>query len=338
MIVYYALLIVQLYFSYRPQWLQNNIRLIKFSGDWNNWFNSDKPLYASPTSREAYRNWRLTTNFELWVEIFCVPTCFHMRIPKTCLSVRPSICPYSEKRNHLSLVNVSPTLIIDASMEWSSRVLHHGNSKMWFFFKWFEIDEIYFCPYPEFLYAQKRNRPDFVNTSPTLVIDMSTERSSRVLQHGNQFFFSKKFEIEFDLCWRAEITLASSISPTLVIDTSLERSSRVLLHRNPKIWFFLKFEIRILTKSWNHLSFVNISPTLVIDTSMERSSRVLQHGNPKIWFFFSKKYEIEFCLYPDFPYAEKRITPWLCWYQSYISNWYVNEKVFTSTTTWEPKN
>ena len=48
--------------------------------------------YASPTSGEAYRNRRLTTNFELWVEIFCVPTCFHVRIPKPCLSVRPSVC------------------------------------------------------------------------------------------------------------------------------------------------------------------------------------------------------------------------------------------------------
>ena len=47
--------------------------------------------YASPTSGEAYRDRRLTTNFELWVEIFCVPTCFHMRIPKPCLSVRLSV-------------------------------------------------------------------------------------------------------------------------------------------------------------------------------------------------------------------------------------------------------
>ena len=44
-------------------------------------------IYASPTSGEAYRNRRLTTNFELWVEIFCVPTCFHVTIPKPCLSV-----------------------------------------------------------------------------------------------------------------------------------------------------------------------------------------------------------------------------------------------------------
>ena len=100
--------------------------------------------YASPTSGEAYRDRRLTTNFELWVEIFCVPTCFHVGIPKpclsVCLSVRLSICPYPEKRNHHSFVNISPTLVIDTSMERSSRVLRHGNPKIWFFFsKKFEI-------------------------------------------------------------------------------------------------------------------------------------------------------------------------------------------------------
>ena len=44
--------------------------------------------YASPSSGEAYSDRQLTPNFELRVEIFCVPTCFHnMRIPKPCLSV-----------------------------------------------------------------------------------------------------------------------------------------------------------------------------------------------------------------------------------------------------------
>ena len=92
-------------------------------------------------------------------------------------------------------------------------------------------------------------------------------------------------------------------------------TGRVLHHRNPKIWFFfqksLKFEFWFLTKSWNHLSFVNISPTLVIDASMEWSSWVLHHGNPKIIFFFKKLEidEIEFCPYPEFPYAEKRNRP-----------------------------
>ena len=62
---------------------------------------------------------------------------------------------------------------------------------IFFFFKKFEIE---FCPYPDFPYAEKRNRPGFVDIIPTLVIDASTERFSRVLQHGNQkfdFFFKK---------------------------------------------------------------------------------------------------------------------------------------------------
>ena len=122
----------------------------------------------------------------------------------------------------------------------------------------------------------------------------------------------------------------------------MERSSRVYYTmETQKFDFFLssKFEFWLLTKSWNHLSFVNISPTLVNDTSMEWSSRVLHHWNPEMWNFF-KKFEIdeiEFCPYPEFPYAEKKKSPWLRQYQSYISNWYVNGNVFTSTTTWEPK-
>ena len=37
--------------------------------------------------------------------------------------------------NHLNFVDISPTLVIDASMERSSRVLHNGNPKIWIFFK-----------------------------------------------------------------------------------------------------------------------------------------------------------------------------------------------------------
>ena len=137
------------------------------------------------------------------------------------------------------------------------------------------------------------NNLSFVNISPTLVIDTSIERSSRVLQYGNPkiwIFFQKSSKFEFWLLTKSWNHLSFvNISPTLVIDTSMERSSRVQQHGNPKIWIFSKkFEIRILTKSWNHLSFVNISPTLVIDTSMERSSRILHHGNPKYDFFFQK--------------------------------------------------
>ena len=60
----------------------------------------------------------------------------------------------------------------------------------------------------------------------------------------------------------------------------------------------LKFEIWLLTKSWNHLSLVNISPILVIDTSMERSLWVLHHGNPKIWFIL-KMFEIRILTFDE---------------------------------------
>ena len=59
------------------------------------------------------------------------------------------------------------------------------------------------CPYPE-----KKNHLSFVNISPTLVIDTSMERSSRVLQHKKKIeicFFFFKLKLYFDLCQRAEI-------------------------------------------------------------------------------------------------------------------------------------
>ena len=59
----------------------------------------------------------LILSFEL--NFFCVPTCFHMMIPKSCLSVRTR---RKEITNHPGFVNISPTLVIDTSMERSSRV------------------------------------------------------------------------------------------------------------------------------------------------------------------------------------------------------------------------
>ena len=220
---------------------------------------------------------------------------------RVCPSVCLSVCPHPEKRYHHSFVNISPTLIIDTSMKRSSRVLHHGNPKIWIFFQKSSKFEFW-------LLTKSWNLLIFVNISPTLVIDTSMERSSRVLHHGNQkigfFFFKKVRNSNFDFWRRAEITVAShrsfvNISPTLVIDTSMERSSRVLHHGNPEMWnFFKKFEIDEIefcpypefpyAEKRNRPGFVTISPTLVIDTSTERSSRVLQHGNQKIGFFFKK--------------------------------------------------
>ena len=104
------------------------------------------------------------------------------------LSVCLSVCPYLEKRSHHSFINISHTLIIDASMERSSQVLHHGSPKIDFYFS--KSSEFEF-----WLVTNSWNHLSFVNISPILVIDASMERSSRVIQHRNpkkRFFFFKK--------------------------------------------------------------------------------------------------------------------------------------------------
>ena len=135
-----------------------------------------------------------------------------MRIPKpclsVCLSVRLSICPYPEKRNHTSFVNVIPTLVIDTSMERSLRVLQHGNPKNWIFFQKSLKFEFW-------LSTKSWNHHSFVNISPTLVIDTSMERSSSTTPWKPQkicFFPQKVRNSNFDFRQRAEITTASSIS------------------------------------------------------------------------------------------------------------------------------
>ena len=147
--------------------------------------------YASPSSGEAYRDRQLTTNLSFGLNFF---VCRHVSIwgfqNRVCPSVRPSvrlsICPYPEKRNYPGFVNISPTLVIDTSMERSSRVLHHGNPKIKKSSK-FEF----------WLVTKSWNHLSFVNISPTLVIDTSMERSSRVLQHWKPKIWKKmkKFEI-----------------------------------------------------------------------------------------------------------------------------------------------
>ena len=86
----------------------------------------------------------------------------------------------------------------------------------------------------------------------------------------------------------------------------------------------------------NRPGFVNISPTLVIDTSMEKCSRVLHCGNPKFYFFFFQK-SLKLTKL-NFIRTQEKKSPWFPQYQSYISNWYINGKVFMSTTAWKPKN
>ena len=117
-----------------------------------------------------------------------------------------SVCPYPEKRNHHSFVNISPTLVIDTSMESSSRVLQHGNPKIWFFFSQkFEI-RILTC-------AKKLKSPQlrqYQSYNSNWYINRTVFTSTTTWKHKNLFFFffsnSKlNFDLYFDLCQRDEI-------------------------------------------------------------------------------------------------------------------------------------
>ena len=47
---------------------------------------------------------------------------------------------------------------------------------------------------------------------------------------------------------------------------------------------------------------------------------------------------VSVCLSVRLPVPREKKSPWLRQYQSYISNWYINGKVFTRTTTQKSKN
>ena len=57
----------------------------------------------------------------------------------------------------------------------------------------------------------------------------------------------------------------------------------------------------------------------------------------KLDFFCQKSSKLNFDHTLNVHNPENK-SPWLRQYQSYISNWYINGKVFTSTTTWKPNN
>ena len=170
---------------------------------------------------------QLTPNFELWVESFCVPTCFHYQYGDSVIivSVCPSVCPYPKKRNHPRYVNISPTLVIDTSMERSSRVhITAWKPNFWFFLKgqnWI------WCVFQ--LLLKSWNHISFVNISRILEIDTSMETQRF------EFLFKKSSKLYFDLCWRAEITLVSSIS---VIHTWIESLLDFSMLRSQKFNFF----------------------------------------------------------------------------------------------------
>ena len=119
------------------------------------------------------------------------------------------------------------------------------------------------------------------------------ERSSRVLQLGNQkiWFFSKKFEIEFDLyfdlCWRSEINIQVGLNMHLYVDigdtsSSLWGSTSTLtlqLILLIIVYIFLFIASRVSNYSsflwgWQHLFSVTGFPLLRKDQQLDILSAI----------------------------------------------------------------
>ena len=93
--------------------------------------------------------WALSLNF-VCADMFPYE---NSKIVFVCLSV-------PRERNHPIFVNISPTLVIDTSMEMSSRVLHHGSPKISFYFQ--KSSKLNFDLYFD-MCRKTWNHPNFIN-------------------------------------------------------------------------------------------------------------------------------------------------------------------------------
>ena len=130
-------------------------------------------MHLRPPGRHiGIDSWPLILSFEL--KCFVCP---HASIQGFQFRVCLTVCSYPEKRNHPGFVNISFTLVIDASIEKCSQVATPWKPKKFDFFFKNVRSWILTC-------AKSQNHLNFANITPTLVIYTSMERSSRVLQHG----------------------------------------------------------------------------------------------------------------------------------------------------------
>ena len=128
-------------------------------------------LLCIPSSWEAYSDRQLTTNFELWVEIFVIR---HVSIWGLQNCVR--LC-FRTPRKKTIFVNISPTtLVIDTSMERFSWVATYYSMETQNFDFFQRSSKLNF----DCQYLEKRNRPGFINISPTFGNDTSMEWSSQI--------------------------------------------------------------------------------------------------------------------------------------------------------------
>ena len=124
--------------SFTP-WPWKPKKLIFFS-NWGNLFLSvtrEKKSPCLPRYQSYISNWCING------KVFTSTTAWKpKRLNYFSKKFEIEFCLYPEKRNCRGFVYISPTLVIDTSMERSLQVLQHENIKIWFFFssKKFEIE------------------------------------------------------------------------------------------------------------------------------------------------------------------------------------------------------
>ena len=165
-----------------------------------------------------FRDRQLTTNFELWVEIFCVPMFLFMWEFKNSVCL-PIASPSVRTPRKKTFVNISPTL----ANNWYIKRMISMSTTAWkpknlIFFQNFEIDEIEFCPFPASPYPKKRNHLGFIDISPPIIywyINGKVFTSTTTYKPNHLIFFKKVQKLNFDLWWRAEINIQVGLNMNL---------------------------------------------------------------------------------------------------------------------------
>ena len=222
------------------------------------------------------------------------------------VSVCLSVCQHPEKRYHHSFVNISPTLVIDTSMKRSSRVLHHGNPKIWFIFEKVRNSKFVFWRRAEITLASSVSvlHWKLIHQWKGLheYYTMETQKCENCSKSSKLTKLNSVRTLSFRMP-RKKIALASSYISNWYVNGKVFTSTTTWEPKKFDFFFkkvqnLIRFVFWLVLKSWNHSSSSQYAPIcrhrgcIVVPlrvTSMERFSLVLHHGNPKIWFFFFKK-------------------------------------------------
>ena len=187
---------------------------------------SELKFLCFPVVRYAYSDPQLTPNFVfwLWAEIFCVSTCFYIRIPKFSLSVR------TKKKITISYFNISPTLVNDRYCRRQNKCIKWYHLFCCWLFIWTEMSS--WVPKPLFL--------------ETL----------------NNSFYLKKSKFNFDLCICNWYVNEKFFTSTAVWNSPppKKKKKKKKLFESGENWILTSPEVLIVSSIWGATGEDNESP------------------------------------------------------------------------------